>query len=495
MTDIRKAACVGGGVIGAGWAARYLWNGIDVDVYDPHPDSERRCREALEIAEASLTRLTGRRPARPGRVTFAAGLAEAVADADVVQESVPEDEAAKREVLAEIDAHAPARALIGSSTSGLLPSRLQADMAHPARFLVTHPFVPVYLLPLVELCGGERTDPDVVARARRLYRDIGMRPLVVRKEIDGFIADRLLEALWREALWLVHDDVATVEEVDDAVRLGPGLRWALMGSYQAYRIAGGEAGMRHFMAQFGPALQWPWTKLTDVPELSEAFIEKIAEQSDRQAAGRSPRDLARERDAGLIALLQALRSERLAAGEVLAGHEDAAVAPERGAADLDACAPLRLLTAEVPAAAVDYNGHMTESHYLKLFGDTGDALFNTLGLDGAALEAGQSFFTAESHLMHLEQVHGGDALAVDTQVLDADDKRIHAFHRMYRRSDDAVVATAEQMYLHVDTQRGTVCAAQGAIRRNMHRLAAAHASLPAPEDAGRAVGQPRPKAA
>ena len=184
---------------------------------------------------------------------------------DVVQESAPEDESLKRRLLAEIDRHAPPDALVCSSTSGLLPSRLQADMARPERFVVGHPFNPVYLLPLVEVVAGERTSAEAVERASAFYTSIGMVPLRVRREIDGFIADRLLEALWREALWLVHDGVATTGEIDDAIRYGPGLRWAQMGTFLTYRIAGGEGDMRHFFAQFGPALQWPWTQLTDVP--------------------------------------------------------------------------------------------------------------------------------------------------------------------------------------------------------------------------------------
>ncbi|MDZ7714529.1 MAG: 3-hydroxyacyl-CoA dehydrogenase family protein [Rhodovibrio sp.] len=235
-----------------------------------------------------------------------------------------------------------------------------------------------------------------------------MRPLTVRKEIDGFVADRLLEALWREALWLVHDDIATVEEVDDAVRFGAGLRWALMGSFQTYRIAGGDAGMRHFMAQFGPALKWPWTKLMDVPELTDPFLDKIAEQSDVQAAGRSPAEMEHERDRGLIAMLRALSAEGLAAGGTLKDHR-ARTAPSPQQADLDAATELRLLDAVVPHDAVDYNGHMTESHYLALFGQAADGLLAAIGLDDQTVADGHSYFTAESHLQHLGQLKFGQA--------------------------------------------------------------------------------------
>ena len=175
--------------------------------------------------------------------------------------------------------------VFGSSTSGLLPTELQRDMAHPERLVVGHPFNPVYLLPLVEVVGGAATAGTAIDRAVDVYRSVGMRPLVVRKEIDGFIADRLLEALWREALWLVNDGVATVSEIDDAIRFGAGLRWSFMGTFLTYRIAGGEAGMRHFMEQFGPALQWPWSKLTDVPELTDELLDRLVDESDEQAAG------------------------------------------------------------------------------------------------------------------------------------------------------------------------------------------------------------------
>ncbi|MCY4348313.1 MAG: 3-hydroxyacyl-CoA dehydrogenase NAD-binding domain-containing protein, partial [Thiotrichales bacterium] len=196
--------------------------------------------------------------------------------------------------------------VIASSTSGLRPSDMQRDLAHPGRMLVGHPFNPVYLLPLVEIVGGQATDAAAVERADAVYQSIGMKPVVVRQEIDAFIGDRLQEALWREALWLVHDGVATVEEIDDVIRYSFGLRWAQMGVFQVYRVAGGEAGMRHFMEQFGPCLKWPWTKLTDVPDLDEALVDRITAQSDAQAAGLSIRALERIRDDNLIGIMEAL---------------------------------------------------------------------------------------------------------------------------------------------------------------------------------------------
>ena len=303
---IERAACIGGGVIGSGWAARFALHGFDVSVFDPDPETGRKAREVLDNAERAFARLFGdERPAR-GELRIVANIAEAVDGAGFIQESVPERLALKRTVLAEIDAAAAPETVIASSTSGLLPTDMQRDLAHPARMLVGHPFNPVYLLPLVEIVGGRATDAAAVERADAVYASIGMKPVVVRKEIDAFIGDRLQEALWREALWLVRDGIATVEEIDDVMRYSFGLRWAQMGVFQVYRVAGGEAGMRHFMEQFGPCLKWPWTKLTDVPDLDEALVDRIAGQSDAQAAGLSIRELERIRDDNLIGIMEAL---------------------------------------------------------------------------------------------------------------------------------------------------------------------------------------------
>ena len=246
------------------------------------------------------------RPA-PGALRIAGSIGEAADGADFIQESVPERLDLKRAVLAEIDAAAPAGIVIASSTSGLLPSDMQRGLTHPGRMLVGHPFNPVYLLPLVEIVAGQDTLPASVERAREVYASLGMKPVVVRKEIDAFIGDRLQEALWREALWLVHDGVATVEEIDDVIRYSFGLRWAQMGVFQTYRLAGGEAGMRHFLEQFGPCLAWPWTKLTDVPELDDdAHRHDRRTVRPRRPPACSIGELERIRDDNLIAIMEAL---------------------------------------------------------------------------------------------------------------------------------------------------------------------------------------------
>ena len=313
---------IGGGVIGGGWAARFLLAGVDVRLYDPDPEAGRKLHEILENARTAIHSLTAAPLPREGTATVVGSVAEAVEGVQFIQESAPEREDIKSALLIEASLTAAPDVVIGSSTSGLLPSRLQADMTHPQRLLVGHPFNPVYLLPLVEICAGQLTAPAAVERAAAVYTAVGMRPLRVQREIDGFIADRLLEALWREALWLVNDGVATVEDVDDAIRFGAGLRWASMGTMLTYRIAGGEGGMRHFMAQFGPALKWPWTKLMDVPEITDELLDRIEDQSDTQADGATVRELERLRDECLVAVLRGLREVPYGAGEVLASYDE-----------------------------------------------------------------------------------------------------------------------------------------------------------------------------
>jgi carnitine 3-dehydrogenase len=318
LTDV---GLLGGGVIGGGWAARFLLNGVNVRLFDPDPEAERKVDEMLANATRAWAQLTDAPLPSRGVLTRAATPQDAASGVQFVQESAPEKPELKRSLLAQASEAAPADVVFGSSTSGILPTLLQSDMQHPERLVVGHPFNPVYLLPLVEVCPGQATSADAVDRAASVYTSLGMKPLVLQHEIDGFVADRLLEALWREALWLVNDGVATVEQVDDAIRYGAGLRWASMGTMLTYRIAGGEGGMRHFMAQFGPALQWPWSKLTDVPELTDELLDRIEQQSDAQAAGADVRELERLRDDCVVGVLQGLRGRDYAAGAVLKQYE------------------------------------------------------------------------------------------------------------------------------------------------------------------------------
>ncbi|MBB4304630.1 carnitine 3-dehydrogenase [Rhodobium orientis] len=494
MHRIKKAACIGGGVIGGGWAARFLLSGHDVAVYDPHPECKRLVETVLANAARAYGRLTMAPLPKPGTLTFAASLQEAVADTQWVQESVPERLDLKQRVLAEIDAAAPEGAIIGSSTSGLLPSDLQRDMRRPERFFVAHPFNPVYLVPLVELVGGKKTSPEAIARAEKLLAEIGMKGVAIEHEIEAFVADRLMEALWREALWLVNDGVATVTEIDDIMRYGFGLRWAQMGLFQTYRIAGGEAGMRHFLHQFGPALKWPWTKLMDVPDLTEDLINRIADQSDAQAGVLTIRDLERIRDDNLVAILQALKAGNDGAGwgaGALLKDFEARLQAEAPAPEVDLSGPLRLVETTVGPAWIDYNGHMTEHRYLQLFGDTTDALLRLIGVDADYVAKGASYYTVETHIRHLGEAKLGERLHTTCQVVSADDKRLHVFHTIRNTESAQIVATAEQMLLHVDTEAGKSTPAPRTVLDRLEPIVRAHAALEEPDGFGRKVGEGR----
>lgn len=321
MAQIKRAGLIGGGVIGAAWGARMMINGIDVTICDPDPEAERKTNAVLQNALRAYGKLTTAKIENIGSFTIVDTPEAACEGAEFIQESLPERLDLKQTVLAKVSAAAGPDVVIGSSTSGLLPTDMQRDCSHPDRVVVGHPFNPVYLMPLVEVCGGEKTSQDTIERATEFYKSIGMHPLHVRKEVDAFIADRLMEALWREALHMVNDDVATAEEIDQALCFGPGLRWAFMGSFLTYRLAGGEPGMRHFLEHFAPSLQLPWTKL-EAPEWNDALLDKLVDQSDQQAGDVSIRDLEKLRDDCLISVMQGLGQHNYAAGAVLKRYDE-----------------------------------------------------------------------------------------------------------------------------------------------------------------------------
>ncbi|NUS67083.1 MAG: carnitine 3-dehydrogenase [Ensifer adhaerens] len=496
MSFITKAACVGGGVIGGAWVARFALAGIDVKIFDPHPEAERIIGEVMANAERAYAMLTMAPLPPKGKLTFCKSIEEAVEGADWIQESVPERLELKRGVITKIDAAARPDALIGSSTSGLLPSDLQSEMHHPERMFVAHPYNPVYLLPLVELVGGKKTSKATIERAMQGVEQIGMKGVVIAKEIEAFVGDRLLEALWREALWLIQDDICDTETLDNVMRYSFGMRWAQMGLFETYRIAGGEAGMRHFLAQFGPCLKWPWTKFTDVVDLDDALVEKIGAQSDAQAAGRSIRELERIRDENLVGIMHALKSgnggEGWGAGKLLADFEAKLWANARKPeADLGDVKPLRILDTKVSAAWVDYNGHMTEHRYLQVFGDTSDGVLRLIGVDLEYVRDGHSYYTVETHIRNLGETKLGEALYSTCQILSSDEKRLHIFSTIYNAATNEAVATAEQMMLHVDSKAGKAVAAPETVLSKLRAITEAHAQLPTPDGAGRFVGQKR----
>jgi len=469
-----KAAIIGGGVIGGGWAARFLLNGWDVAVFDPGAEAERKIGEVLANARRALPALYDRPLPPEGTLHFAPDLATAVQDAAWVQESVPERLELKHRVYADLAPAMAKDAILASSTSGFTPSQL-GDAGPDV--IVAHPFNPVYLLPLVELVGP----PAPCARAAEILRGLGMFPLTVAREIDAHIADRLLEAVWRESLWLVRDGIATTSDIDEAIRMGFGLRWAQMGLFETYRIAGGEAGMAHFLAQFGPALKWPWSRLTDVPELTDELVAMIATQSDAQSGHSSIRALERKRDDNLVALMRALKTAGAGAGEVLVRHEAALPLPE---------APDLPITADrqIPQSWTDYNGHMNEAHYLEVAGAATDRFMELIGADATYIAGGQSYFTVESHIRYLGEVHAGERMTVTTQLLSPEGRKLHLFHRLLT-ADGATAATVETLLLHVDLTTRRSAPPGARIEEALSRLWADHGQRPRPEGAGHAVGQ------
>jgi carnitine 3-dehydrogenase len=363
-------------------------------------------------------------------------------------------------------------------------------MVAPERFLVAHPFNPVYLLPLVELVGGAATAPATIEAAAVFFRYIGMHALHVRREVPGHLTDRLQEALWREILHMVNDGVATTGELDESIVYGPGLRWAAMGTNMIYHLAGGESGMRHMLAQFGPCLKWPWTKL-EAPELNETLIDRMVEGTQAQAAGRSIRELERLRDDYLVAIQQVLRQYDIGAGSTLRALEERLYVDASAGASAGADPRLPLVSTVVRPEWVDYNGHMSDFRYGQLFGDAMDVLYREVGVDESYRRSGRMFYTVESHTRHLAEAKVSEAITVGTQILAVDDKRLHVFHTVRRRGDGTPIATGEQMHLHVDSKAAKAAPTDAAVRAKLERIARAHAELPVPPAAGRRIGQPK----
>ncbi len=463
-----KAAIIGGGVIGGGWAARFLLNGWDVAVYDPDPECERKVQEVLSNARWALPMLYDRALPPEGKLTFAETLEDAVLEAKWVQESVPEKTELKREVIRRVQAHEAGTVIIASSTSGFRPTELQVGASDPEMIIVAHPFNPVYLLPLVEVVAGEATHPTVVDDACETLRGIGMFPLVVRREIDAHIADRFLEAVWREALWLIKDGVATTEEIDNAIRYGFGLRWAQMGLFETYRIAGGEGGMAHFIQQFGPALKWPWTKLMDVPELTDDLVRQIGDQSDTQSGHLSIRELERLRDTNLIAMMRALRDRGNAAGKLVADHEKSLPKPDPSQV------PFVTIRRVIPVDWTDYNGHMNESRYGQIFSDAADAVMVAVGADPDYIASGLSYFTVETNVKYVLETHAREDVRVETRILLGEGKKLKLYHEMRRSTDRELLATCDQFLLHVSLETRKTCEPRADVMNRLAALAASH---------------------
>src|SRR5712691_1806656 len=307
---IRRVAVIGTGTIGMSWAATFLSRGLQVAASDPAPAAETRLRSFVDAVWPVLARLMPIAATPPhDLLIFCADPESAAAGADFVQENAPERETVKRELLARIDAVLPPDIVIASSSSGLLMSRLQQACRHPERCVIGHPFNPPHLIPLVEIVGGAQTSPAAIARAMEFYASIGKRPIQIRREVSGHVANRLQAALWREAVHLVAAGVASVADIDTAISEGPGLRWALMGPHLIFHLAGGAGGMTHFLNELGPPVESWWDDLGS-PSLTPAVRDALTQGVAAEAGGRNIAALAAERDRFLVDLLELKRASR-----------------------------------------------------------------------------------------------------------------------------------------------------------------------------------------
>ncbi|TCK22921.1 3-hydroxyacyl-CoA dehydrogenase NAD-binding domain-containing protein [Pseudonocardia endophytica] len=309
VADIRTVACIGAGVIGGGWAAYFLSRGLRVRAWDPAPDAADRLRRIVDAAWPALTDLGLADGADPGAIETLPTAADAVAGSGFVQESAPEDLELKRSLLAELAAAAGPGVVVASSTSGFPMSDMATAAADPSRLVVGHPFNPPYLIPLVEVVGGTETAPWATERAAAFYRHLGKSVIEMDRELPGFIANRLQEAIWREALHMVAAGEATPEQIDRSITDGPGLRWPVHGPCLTFHLAGGEGGMAHMLDHFGPSLKAPWTRL-DAPELTSELRDDMVAGADVSAGGRPMADLVAERDRAVIAVRRAVAAAR-----------------------------------------------------------------------------------------------------------------------------------------------------------------------------------------
>lgn len=302
--DHNKVAIIGTGVIGASWAVCFLARGFDVTSWDPAPDSHTRLLDQVERQWPGAQALGLADGASPRRLRGCATLEEAVTDAGFVQENAPEQLELKRSLFAALDAAAPAGAILASSSSGIPASMFQDACRHPERVLIGHPFNPPHLIPLVEVVGGERTSPQAVQAAMAFYRKAGKRPVHIRKELPGFVTNRLQAALWREAYGLVHAGVISVEDIDTAIANGPGLRWALLGPFATQALSGGSGGMPQLLKHLGPAMDGYWQTLLPT-RLTPEVVAAVLEGTQQEMGDWDMAAVERERDELLVMLLRA----------------------------------------------------------------------------------------------------------------------------------------------------------------------------------------------
>ena len=307
---MKKIAVIGTGVIGAGWIIRFLFNQKKISVYDPQLSQKKFLLNEIKRVEPILKRIYKKKINISNQLIFSDSIQKAVIDADLIQENTPENEKLKIKIINEISKFAKNNAIIASSSSGLLPTKLQSKCINPKRFIIGHPFNPVYLLPLVELVPGKKTDKNFIDKANKFYSIIGMKTLVLKKELPGYLSDRLQESMWRESLHIINDGFASTKDLDDAIIYGPGLRWSLMGTFLTFHLAGGKMGMEHMLKQFGPALKLPWTKLK-APHLSKSLKKRIINGTKIQSKNKSIKNLSNLRDNFLIDLQKLLEKYKV----------------------------------------------------------------------------------------------------------------------------------------------------------------------------------------
>ena len=304
---IKKIAVIGTGVIGTGWIIRCLAHNFKVVAYDKDPQLKKKIIEEVRRASPFVKKLFNKKKINLKNFQYVTSLEVALKDADFIQENATENYKIKTKLMNLIGKYAKNNAIISSSSSGLLPTKIYSKCRNPARTMIGHPFNPVYLCPGVEVVAGKKTKTKFLNKANKFYKSISMNPIIVKKELPGYLADRLQEALWREGLHIINEGYATTKDLDRAIEDGPGLRWSLMGTFLTFHLAGGKLGMKHMLEQFGPALKLPWTKLK-APKLSKKLSSRVISGTKSQAKGKSVAMISSIRDEYLVNL-QKLRKK------------------------------------------------------------------------------------------------------------------------------------------------------------------------------------------
>ena len=304
---MKKIAVIGTGVIGTGWIIRFLAHNKKVIAYDKNLKLKKKIIREIKNSFPHIKKLFNKKKINLNNFEYVTSIKEAVKSADFIQENAVENYKIKTQLMKTIGKYSKPNAIISSSSSGLLPTKIYSKCKFPGRTMIGHPFNPVYLCPGVEIVPGKKSHKKFLNKANKFYKSISMNPIMVKKELPGYLADRLQEALWREALHIINEGYATTKDLDRAIEDGPGLRWSLMGTFLTFHLAGGKEGMKHMLKQFGPALKLPWTKLK-APKLSKKLSSRIIDGTKKQAKGKSVKKISAIRDEYLVKL-QKLRKK------------------------------------------------------------------------------------------------------------------------------------------------------------------------------------------